>query len=232
MSARVSPTVASGALAAALTLALAQPAQAGAWPREPGGGFVSVRTDIETTASGPATSFSLYGEYGLTRRLTLVGQFSNADQPFTPSRAAAGFTFALSGPDAKNRFAIGLGVSAPPDLAGAMTQPRLETSLHWGRGFESRFGGGWMTATARVLFARDEAEPITDLYGLIGLRPAEGVMTMLSASRYEDAEGVYYKISPSVGFELRDRLWLVPSLTQEMSHDRSTGVGVAVWFSF
>jgi hypothetical protein len=228
MSARASLVVAFAALA----LIAAGQVLAGAWPREPGGGFVSARTDLETTSTGPELSFSLYGEYGLTRRITLVGQFSNSDQPFTPSRAAAGFTFALSGPDAVNRFAVGLGVSTPPDLAGVMTQTRLETSLHWGRGFESRFGGGWVTATARVLFARDEDDPITDFYGLIGLRPAEGWMTMLSASRYEDEQGVYYKVSPSVGFEVRDRLWVVPSLMQELSDDRSTGVGLALWFSF
>ncbi len=232
MPARAPSAVVSGALAAALAFAAAQSALAGAWPREPGGGFVSARSDLETTATGSALSFSLYGEYGLTRRLTLVGQFSNADQPFTPSRAAAGVTFALSPPEAVNRFAVGLGVSTPPDLVGVMTQTRIETSLHWGRGFESRFGGGWMTATARVLFARDEDDPITDLHGLVGLRPAEGWMTMLSASRYEDAKGVYYKVSPSVGFELRDRLWIVPSLSQELSDDRSTGVGAALWFSF
>ena len=57
-------------------------------------------------------------------------------------------------------------------------------------------------------------------------------MTMLSASRYEDKQGVYYKVSPSVGFEVRDQLWVVPSLIQELSDDRSTGVGLSLWFSF
>ena len=229
---RVLPSALRRALAAAALALVADPAQSGAWPREPGGGFVSARADLETTHSGPAASFGLYGEYGLTRRLTLVGQFSNSDQPFTVSRAAIGLTFALSPLDAVNRFAIGLGVSTPPDLVGVMTQTRLETSLHWGRGFESRFGGGWVTATARLLFARDEAKPITDFYGLVGLRPAEGWMTMLSASRFEDGEGVYYKVSPSVGYELRDELWIVPNLSQELTDDRSTSVGVSIWFSF
>lgn len=217
--------------AAALTIA-AGSAHAGAWPREPGDGFVSARADAETTDSGQSLSGSFYGEYGLTRRITLVGQFSSSDQPSTVSRAGAGINFALSPDDAVNRFAIGLGVSTPVDLVGVMTQTRLETALHWGRGFESRFGGGWATATVRVLFARDEDRPITDVYGLVGLRPAEGWMTMLSASRYEDGEGVYYKVSPSAGYELRDKLWLVPSLSQEFSDDHSTSVGVAVWFSF
>ncbi len=232
MPARASTDLAPAALVAAVTLAAAASAEAGAWPREPGGGFLSLRADYETSRDGPAPSASLYGEYGLTRRLTLVGQLSNADQPFTVSRAAVGVSFALSSDDAVNRFAVGLGVSTPPDLEGVMTETRLETALHWGRGFDSPLGGGWATATVRVLFARDEYRPITDLSGLIGLRPAEGWMTMLSASRYEDEKGVYYKVSPSVGYELRDSLWVVPSLTQELSEDLSTGVGLALWFSF
>ena len=115
---------------------------------------------------------------------------------------------------------------------GAMTTARLETGVHWGRGFESRWGGGWATASAKLLFARDEKKPITDLYALVGLRPAEGWMAMLSASRYEDGTGVYWKLSPSYGYELRDELWIVPNLTQELSDDRSTSVGLSLWFSF
>ena len=218
-------------LAAALVLCAA-PAHPGAWPREPGGGFLSLGTDIGTTRGGPEISGALYGEYGLTPRVTLIGQVSNSDEPWTPSRAGAAVNFALGPLDAPNRFAVSLGVSSPPTLTGAMTGARLETAFHWGRGFESRWGGGWATATARVLFALDEPRPITDLYALVGLRPAEGRMAMFSASRYQDAEGVYWKVSPSYGYELRPELWIVPNLTQELSDDRSTSVGVALWFSF
>ncbi|MBP7003671.1 hypothetical protein [Amaricoccus sp.] len=217
---------------AAVLLVLAGPAAAGAWPRAPGEVFLSFRGEVETSDGGPQTNASVYGEYGLTRRITLIAQFDNADDPWTPRRFGTGVQFALSGPDAVNRYAIGFGVSTPPDVMGAMTSTRGELSLSWGRGFDSRWGGGWATATARLIYGRDTSRPITDLYGLVGLRPAEGRMAMLSASRYADDDGTYWKISPSLGYRLRGETWLVPSLTQELSDDRSTAVGLALWITF
>lgn len=217
----------------ALLLLLAGPAFGGAWPRPPGEVFLSLRFEQDRPAGGaPADSVSAYGEYGLSPRWTLVGQFSNSAQPWTPSRAAIGLSFALSGPEAKNRWAVGFGVSTPPDLAGAMTAARGELALFWGRGFESRWGGGWATAAARALYGADTARPITDLSALVGLRPREGWMVMLSAGRYADDDGTYLKITPSIGYELRPKLWLVPHLMREFSDDRSTGLGVSVWWSF
>lgn len=220
------------AVAGLLAVLVAGPAIAGAWPRAPGEVFLSFRGEIETSDEGPQHSASVYGEYGLTGRVTLVAQFDNANDPWTPRRFGSGARFALSAPDAINHFAIGAGVSTPPDVAGAMTSTRGELSLAWGRGFESRWGAGWATATARVIYGRDTDRPFTDLSGLVGVRPTEGRMAMLSASRYADDDGVYWKLSPSLGYEIRRETWLVPSLTQELSDDRSTAVGLALWLTF
>jgi hypothetical protein len=57
-------------------------------------------------------------------------------------------------------------------------------------------------------------------------------MAMLSGGRYEDEEGVIWKISPSAGYELRDRLWLVPNITREFGESERTTLGVSVWFTF
>lgn len=226
------------ALAAALALAaLASPgpAAAGAWPRAPGEMFLSLQGEMETgSADNPGADYSgsVYVEYGWTRRVTLVGQFNSADDAWTPRRLGGGLRFALSRPDAANQFAIGLGVSSPPDLMGMMTGVRAEAALHWGRGFASRWGDGWATASARVIYGQDTRAPITDLFGLVGLRPGEGLMTMLSANRYADDFGVYWKLTPSIGYRLRGETWLVPSLTQELSSDNSTSVGLALWITF
>jgi hypothetical protein len=217
---------------AALLAMVAGPATSGAWPRAPGEVFVALRGEVESSDDGPQRSASVYGEYGLTERVTLVAQFDNADDPWTPRRFGSGVQFALSGQDADNRFAVGIGVSTPPDVMGMMTSTRGELSLHWGRGFESRWGGGWATASARVIWGRDTSKPITDLYGLFGLRPAEGIMAMLSGSRYDNGDGVYWKLSPALGYRVRGETWLVPSLTQEFSDDRSTAVGLALWITF
>ena len=219
-------------LAALLALGGGGRAVAGAWPRAPGEVFLSLGAEMEKTGPERDLDASVYGEYGLTDRLTLVGQFTTADQPWTPSRASTALRFALTGPDAVNRFAVSLGVSSPPDLMGAMMGARLEAGVAWGRGFESRWGGGWATATARVMLARDSRQPITDLYGLVGLRPAERWMTMLALGRYADDQGVYWKLTPSVGYELRKGVQIVPSVTQELTDDRSTSLGLSLWLTF
>ena len=220
------------ALAAVLWACLAGGSLAGAWPREPGGAFVSQRFDHERSGRDGQTSAAIYGEYGLTRRVTLVGQLSNEDEPFTVSRSGFALNLALGRLDAVHRFAVSLGVSTPPTMLGAMTERRIETGFYWGRGFESRWGGGWATATAKVLFARDQERPITDLSALVGVRPREGWMVMLGGGRYRDDQGTYDKLTSSLGYEVRERLWVVPSVTQEFTDDRTTGVGVAIWFSF
>jgi len=220
------------ALAAAFWACFAGPLLAGAWPREPGGVFLSQRFDYDRSWREQKASATLYAEYGLSRRLTVVGQLSNEDEPWTVSRSALGLNYALGRLDAPDKVAVSLGVSTPPTMMGVTTERRIEAGLHWGRGFESRWGGGWATASAKLLFARDEDDPITDFSALVGLRPKDRWMAMLSASRYGDTQGTYVKVSPSVGYELRDRLWVVPSVTLELTDDRSTGVGVSFWFSF
>lgn len=212
-------------LAIAIALLAGTRAEPSAWPREPGAAFLSLKAEAE--AAGPP-SVSFYGEYGLTPRVTLTGQISRDGDA---TRLGGALRYALSAPDAVHRFAVSLGGSAPPNALGAAMEARAEAALHWGRGFSSRYGDGWATVTARVMLARDESRPITDIYGLIGLRPAEGWMAMLSASRYSDGEGVTYKLAPSAGYRLREGAWIVPSLTRDLSA-QATSFGVAFWLDF
>ncbi len=224
-------------LAAAAAFAVASgfcvgEAAAGAWPRPPGEVFLSVRGDLEGERDGPDLDGSVYAEYGLARRWTLVGQYSTSEERWNPTRAGMAIRYALSGPDAVNRFAVSLGASSPPNVIGVMTSTRLELGAAWGRGFESRWGAGWMTASAKVMLARDIDRPITDLNALVGLRPAEGRMAMLGLGRYADDGGTFWKLSPQVGYEIRDEVWLVPGLSQELGDDRTTSVTVTIWWTF
>ncbi len=218
---------------AILLILTACPALAGAWPRDKGGWFVSLRADTDAGRTGRGTSGSLYGEYGLTDRITVVGQLSNDDAPWTVSRAGLGLNYALSPLDARHRFALSFGVSAPPDTLGVMTDTRIESGLHWGMGFESPLGGGWATVTARVLQpVMADGDLATDLFGLVGLRPRDGWMTMLSTGRFEDEAGVTWKVTPSLGYQLRDTLWIVPGVTREVGGAGVTTLNLSLWLSF
>jgi hypothetical protein len=238
--------------AACLSLLSAAPAIAGAWPREPGKIFVSIRGDYETGTGETRTK--LYGEYGLTRRITFG--FEASDGPpdeakqeeyewqlehgdalvlFPPSRRRVGsFVNVAIGPlETTNRFAVSLGASAPPDQYGLMMEYRIEAAAHWGRGFSSRWGDGWATATAKVIVAKDEDEPITDFHGLVGLKPRDGWMGMLSLGRYTDESGTTWKVSPSIGYRPHEKVWVVPTLTYGFGDgDSETAFGLGFWLSF
>jgi hypothetical protein len=226
-----------GAAAALLLVLLPAAAEAGAWPREPGRFFLSARADFHRAEARPRAS--LYGEYGLSRRITLGLQSSESRYE---ARAAFGlperyrrlavFARAAIGPlDARHRFAASLGASAPADAASAAADARLEAALHWGMGFETAFGGGWATATAKFGAALQAGRSTDEQSALIGLRPRDGLMAMLAASRYADATGATWSLSPSVGVELRRGTWLVPSLKLEPA-DRNATLGVSAWFNF
>jgi hypothetical protein len=224
-----------GAALALLLVVVAGPALAGAWPREPGGVFLSFRLEDDGDAS-------LYGEYGLTRRITLGGQLSTDERHEPPDRldlppprdgrAGAFARLAVGSVEATHRFAVSLGVSAPPDTVGMATRPRLEAGLHWGRGFESALGGGWATATARLLRDPGQDRPITDLSALVGLRPAPRTMAMLAVSRWRDEVGTYWKVAPSAGYELGTNLWIVPQVTSEFGDATETRASLSFWLSF
>ena len=206
-------------------LAWAACAEAGAWPREPGATFLSARRDF-----GAEGGTALYGEYGLTRRITLGGQWSDGTE-WTLPRTGAFVNVAIGDLGAQHRFAVSLGVSTTPDMLVVQEEARLDLGLHWGRGFESRFGGGWTTASY-LIHLRSEGDAIHDLYGTVGVRPREGWMAMLSASRYDDGEGVYRKLTPAVGYEIRKDVWGIVQVTRELGKDRTTALGLSLWWSF
>lgn len=240
------------AVATLVLVFLSAPAHSGAWPREPGGVFLSLKSEYETVSEKFRTS--IYGEFGLTRRITLGFQASDGPPDeakqeeyewqrdhgdallLTPPsrRRVGGFVNMAIGPlDATNRFAISLGASAPPDEYGMMMEYRIEAAAHWGRGFESGWGDGWMTATAKVIHARDEDELITDFFGLIGLKPREDWMTMLSLGRYTDMTGTTWKLSPSIGYRPHRLVWVVPSIAHGFGDgDAETSIGLGLWLSF
>lgn len=240
------------ALAAACLALLPAPALPGAWPREPGKIFLSIRSDYEAGSGDVRTA--VYGEYGFSRRITFGFTASDGPPDYAkenedewrleqaatalvspPSRRRVGSFVKLAvGPlEATNRFALSLGASAPPDQYGLMTEYQIEAAVHWGRGLTTRWGDGWATATAKVILARDEDRPITDFYGLVGLKPADDWMTMLSLNRYADTGGTTWKTTTSAGYRATEKVWIVPSLSYGFGNGNSqTSVGLALWLNF
>ncbi len=215
----------------ALCLLAAGPAWGGAWPRPPGEVFLSLRFDRDQPAQGEASnSVSAYGEYGLSARWTLIGQFSNSTQPWTPSRAAIGLNFALSAPDATNRWAVGFGVSTPPDVMGAMMEARGEVSLHWGRGFESRWGGGWLGMESSLEYRTPGSDTIFKADFTAGLKPTDNWMLIAQLQTGIYPEAPVVRLAPSVVRRLGPRLHMQVGALVGLTGDDGIGVKASFWY--
>jgi hypothetical protein len=219
-----------GALAA---VAGTGPACAGAWPREPGETFLSIRTEADVSGND-AGGTSLYGEYGLTRRVTLGAQFSNDSAAVNLPRAGAFLNFALGDLGAASRFAVSVGGStaAVQNMPMASDEARLDVGVHWGTGFSIGTAGGWATWSYLLHFEDGDANPIRDAYGTIGLRPWTGWLAMISGSFYQDAGGTYRRVTPALGYELREDVWAILQVGQQIGDEAATTLGLSIWWSF
>lgn len=224
---------ATAVLATALGLAVPTGVEAGAWPRETGRYFLAFRSDGEVAGEGRDRSRSIYGEYGLTERVTLGGEWSDSSSIWTNARSGGFVRLAVGDLSAETRIAVSLGASSPPDAVDAVEGARIDFGAYVGRGFASRFGGGWATASWKLgVSATGHGTTVHDLGATIGLRPRDRMMTMLTASRHDDGTSSTVKLAPAFGFELREEVWGVVTYSEAVSGGDTRAIGLSVWISF
>lgn len=149
-----------------LITSLAAPATAGPWLREKGKSFTSVSF---ATTWDLKSSTSSYLEYGFRDNMTIgadVGVFRS------PLEGQTGFaTVFLRRPLGRNegtsRLAYELGVGA--SWADDIVSPHIKTGLTWGRGFQLRDKGGWMTVDASVRWDLGHSLQVTKIDSTVGL---------------------------------------------------------------
>lgn len=188
------------ALAFLLATLLSQsPVQAGPWPRDAGTWFFSAQGVAEWGGmTDRQYTVRIYGEHGLTPRLTLGGKFERGE-------ACAGEVFARWHP-AHPVDALEIGVElalgvrlADRAAAGQDHEVTQRASLHLGRGFESPLGNGWVRPSLSASGTDIRHFDAGEAYGQIGLRPTESALAMLSASAHRDAYGTTLNLSPAIG---------------------------------
>ena len=194
------------ALAAALALLLLSgPALAGAWLREGGDTFLSFSYEAPSDADGWA---SLYAERGLRPWLTL-----GLDAGRSAGRGegeAILFARTTVGPQGEAmRQAVELGFGARLDEAGT-PRPAFRAGLSWGRGFDSRYGTGWMAVDGSVTSygslggAADDEGSTLKLDTTFGLRPTEdSVATFQVFWSRSGGDEAALRVVPSYGRRLR-----------------------------
>lgn len=155
------------------------PATGGAWPREAGGWFLSSSVQMTRTEDGGVGWAGTYLEYGATPRLTLG---LDAGHAIGSALEDPGWQALLFGrydlaPDGPLRIGAGLGAGVTSD--GVDSRPLLRANLAIGRGFDSRYGGGWAEADLQAV--RFGGETAWKLDTTAGLSPRGGRLLFLQA---------------------------------------------------
>jgi hypothetical protein len=228
------------AILVVLVLLATARADAGAWPREEGQVFVSLGQTMSTGARSVLDAVedvrsytALYAEYGLTPELTfgLDTGLARGDQD-----PASAWTLFLRRPvwvgESGHRFAAELGLGQLNDPQRGR-QWRIKPGLSWGRGFESRFGGGWagLESSAAYRFASEDFEFKTDL--TVGIRPSDRWMLIfqVQSGRFGSDDPIV-RLAPSVVRRFGEKTHLQLSFIQPITGDDALGVKLATWLTF
>ena len=234
-----------------LTIA-AGPAAAGAWPRAEGEAFVSLGSTLApegemlVTGTGSLRSYtSVYAEYGLTPKWTigLDAGFGQGDG----DRTTAALVFArypLWQTDSGHHVAAELGIGYideqvdTPNITAIMDEDpeqqfRIRPGLSWGKGFESRWGGGWMGIESSLEWRAPTGELAfkTDLTA--GLKPSDRWMGILQLQygNYPDSDPVL-RLVPSVVRKFGSRTHLQLGIMAPLVGDDTPGIKFATWITF
>ncbi|RBO55134.1 hypothetical protein DSD19_00370 [Rhodovulum sp. BSW8] len=227
--------IAPAALAAAVVLTLAdpQPASAGAWLKEKGAGLLSFsyEADRDRTYGSQWGYGSLYGEYGLTPKLTLgldAGQGDDADDwkaiLFLRFRSGIGW---LPGRLATE---FGAGAAGAP---GGLTEPVIRTGLSWGTGFTTADGSGWINLDARTDTRPQSALVDYKLDITLGVMPNPRTQLTLELWGEDTAtEPRTVKLSPAISRRIGKGTWLRLGGIVGIHNDPSIGMVIGSRIEF
>jgi hypothetical protein len=216
-------------LALVLTL-LAAEAGAGAWPRDPRTGFLSVSNIPTLDRQGAVSAWvGLYAEYGLTRRVTLG---LDADRRSTGDTWSA-WAFArydlAPGADVRRAVSLGIGLRG----YGGQSEMVLRPGLHVGRGVQTLWGPGWLEAEAQAIHAPASGWTAWKLDGTFGVKPRPDrlLIVQLQTSQYP-GQRVQVRLAPSFVRRLGPALSLEFGLTADLTAPQSLGAKLGTWLEF
>ena len=112
-------------------------------------------------------------------------------------------------------------------------QFRIRPGLSWGKGFESRWGGGWMGIESSLEWRAPTGEMAfkTDLTA--GLKPTDRWMGILQVQygNYPDSDPVL-RLVPSVVRKFGSRTHLQLGIMAPLVGDDTPGIKFATWITF
>lgn len=226
-------------------LALVAPpmAQAGAWPREAGTVFVATGAERDRDGNSYA---SLYAEYGLSPRTTVGVELGHTTVGETTALVWA--QRPLDDGKGAHRFSVGFGLGAV--WRDGAIEPLAQTTLAWGRGFDSRLAAGWLSARGSLRIALSPADvsmapadpteaafltPETSVKSelTLGLHAREGLM-LINELWFEDRDDVAFsaKLATSAVVDIAGPLKLQLGVIEPLRGPGESSVRLGSWVTF
>lgn len=209
------------------------PGTAGPWPRGEGNTFLALSYEATVERDDPLLELSqeavFYGEHGLAPRLTFVLDGS-AEITGEVRSLVAYANRSLADPGATHQFAAGLGYGFTRDRAGSGSYPVLAAS--WGRGFDTRWGGGWTTVEAQYRAASGD-RALAKLDATVGIRPNETGL-VYGQIQIADSPGsdITARLTATMVFDLTKVVKAEVALLYGIANDETAGVRSGLWLDF
>lgn len=197
-------------------------ADAGAWPRGKGRVFLSASAETDSRSSRLGPSGGLYGEIGLTDRLTLGGQID---------RNAGGEIFL------RRSYLLPRGHVAALSFGAGRVDARPERSvtfsgLHWSKSLTVGRFSGWATLDTRLALGLDNRIDHGKADALLGLNLTPRWKAMLAVETYRDRDSTVAEVVPSVARRLTRRSHLQLRLPVPVAGGGAPRGGLALWLEF
>lgn len=205
---------------------LATAVQGGAWPRAKGEGFLAASVTVE----GPDEfglfheDFSLFAEYGATKRLTF-GVDLGGDS-LRMSKAIAFLRRSLGPQSRETKLAVELGAG---QVEG---ETALRPVLSVGRGFALGKRPGWLNADGRaILFGGGDTAYEADLTAGLSIGTRVKAIAQVQAGRPAQGRD-YLRLAPSLVYETRPGTHLELGVTEPLSGGGERGIKLGLWRKF
>lgn len=218
------------AIAALLVCVVCAPqVQAGAWLREHKKAFLSFGSTIrgnKTTLPDYETKF--YAEYGLLPRMTLG--FDLNDVRAKSAHALLFARFPIGNADNRTRYAVELGLGK--HRYQMQWAPMYKAALAAGRGFESRWGNGWMGAEFAYEIRSALPNPTIKLDLVAGLSSGPRIRPLIKLeTAYMAGQPFGWALTPGIMFDVKESTWVL-GIEGRSTTQKTIGITFNIWRNF
>ena len=207
-------------------------ATAGPWPREEGGGFLSISREVIDDPNGTGryrerSTSSVYGEYGLSDRTTLVLDAVRA----TDDRTLLVLLRRML-TENSDRRQVAVSFGGGQRITSSERKTVTAVGLHLGHGLKTRFGPGWTSIDTQYR-RRSNGEEVVKSDVTLGVRPSDNwlVFGQFQADNYPGAD-TSMRLQASVVRRMNKRFRVEASVITGLHNSDVAGFKLGLWSEF